>query len=141
MPVLLAEDDESDVLLMKRAFKVARLSNPLKVVSNGEEAISYLDAKGSYADRQQWPWPGLLLLDLKMPRKDGWDVLQWLQEPAHRRKLPVVVLSSSNIESDIKRATLLGANAYRVKPLGFNGLVRLAEELRDSWLRPNRPQT
>jgi CheY-like chemotaxis protein len=133
-PILLAEDDNNDVLLMVRAFEEAELPNPLKVVPNGQEAIWYLDSKGAYADPKQSPWPGLLVLDLKMPVKDGWDVLMWLQEPAHRKELPVVILSSSDNDFDVKRAKALGANAYRVKPFNFKDLVGFAQELRDCWL-------
>jgi CheY-like chemotaxis protein len=134
LPVLLAEDDECDVMLMQRAFQAAGMSNPLKVVRNGQEAIWYLEAKGRYADRREYPWPGLLLLDLKMPLMNGWDVLRWLQEPGNRKGLPVVVFSGSNNDTDAARALDLGADAYRVKPFEFGGLVQLVEQLRACWL-------
>jgi CheY-like chemotaxis protein len=137
-PVLLAEDDENDVLLMRHAFDATKVLNPLVVVRDGQEAIWYLEAAGAYADRSLCPWPDLLLLDLKMPLKDGWDVLEWLQKPERRKNLHVLVLSSSNDELDIKRAIAMGANGYRVKPFDFNGLVHLAEELRDCWLASAR---
>jgi CheY-like chemotaxis protein len=136
-PVLLVEDDENDILLMRHAFEEAQLPNPLIVARNGEEAISYLNAERNYTGRKEASWPGVVLLDLKMPLKDGWDVLTWLQKPRHRKGLPVVILSSSDNELDIKRAMALGANAYRVKPFDLKGLVRLTEELRDSWLTPD----
>lgn len=132
VPVLLADDDENDLLLIQRAFARAGIPNPLRVVRDGQEAIWYLNGEGNYADRKKSPWPGLLLLDLKMPRMDGFDVLQWLQEPQHRKGLRVVVLSSSNEKSDVERAMELGADAYRVKTPSFDDLVWLQEELREA---------
>src|SRR2546427_12037942 len=112
-PILLAEDDGNDVFLMRCAFEEAGLSNPLLVVRNGEEAISYLSGQGAFADRSKCPWPGLLLLDLKMPLMDGFDVLKWLRR--RRQSLPpllVVVHTASKHESDFQRALELGADAY-----------------------------
>jgi CheY-like chemotaxis protein len=134
--VLLADDDGNDVMLMRQAFERAGISNPVMVVCDGQEAICYLNGEGDYADRMKFPWPGLLVSDLKMPRMDGFDVLKWLQEPHRRKGLPVVVLSSSNTESDVAKALALGASAYRVKAPDFYELIRLAEELRESWLEP-----
>jgi len=132
--VLLAEDDENDAFLLMYAFKLAEVSNPLIVVRNGQEAIWYLNAEGPYSDREKFPWPCVLLLDLKMPLMNGFDVLEWLKDPQHRKGLPVIVLSSSDEESDVQRAMALGANAYRVKSCDFNKLALVVEELRVTCL-------
>src|SRR5579885_222706 len=99
--VLLVEDNPDDVLLIQRAFRKAGLPYPLHQVGDGEEAISYLDGKGIYANRQQHPLPGLLLLDLKLPRKSGMEVLAWLKRQPGLSQLPVVVFTSSREDTDI----------------------------------------
>src|SRR5215831_9692525 len=99
--ILLAEDDKNDIFLMRRAFENAGFLNPLVVVNNGEEAVQYLQGEGQYAQRDRFPLPGLLLLDLKMPLMDGFDVLAWLRAHPQFNSLPVVVLTSSKLDSDI----------------------------------------
>ncbi len=127
-PILLAEDDENDVFLLQHAFESAGVSSPLMVVRNGQEAIWYLAGERIYADRTAYPWPHLLLLDLKMPLMDGFDVLTWVQK-RRPKNLLVVVLSSSRHEADIRRALDLGAHAYWVKPHDFNQLIASVREL------------
>jgi CheY-like chemotaxis protein len=135
MPALLAEDEENDVFLMRRAFQEANVPNPLRALRNGQGVILYfLGAEGAYSKRTIAPWPGLLLLNLKMPVRDGWDVLAWWQEPGRWKNLPVVVLTSSDDRGDLERAMIFGANDYPVKPVGFKELNRLTQELRDCWL-------
>jgi CheY-like chemotaxis protein len=135
MPVLLAEDEEDDVFLMRRAFSVAELSNPLVTVSDGQEAIWYLAGEGNYADRTQHPEPCLMLLDLKMPKVNGFEVLEWLQrQPRLRDNLPVIVLSSSEQEVDVRRAFELGAHDYFVKAPSFERLLELVEKIKEGWL-------
>jgi DNA-binding response OmpR family regulator len=129
MPILLAEDDENDVFLMRRAFREAGLIHPLVVVGNGQEAISYLNGEGLYADRKQYPWPCLLLLDLKMPLVDGFEVLAWLQRRRRPTRLTVVILSSSMLEQDQLQALKLGADSYVVKPQDFTELVKVVRGL------------
>ncbi len=137
MPVLLAEDEEHDVFLMERAFRLSEIANPLVAVSDGQEAIWYLEGSGRYSDRSRFPRPCLLLLDLKMPMIDGFDVLKWIQaQPALRENLPIMVLSSSDHESDVRKAFELGAIDYLVKPMDFNGLLGLVRDLKRSWLEP-----
>ena len=137
MPVLLAEDEEDDVFLMKRAFSVVELSNPLVTVPDGQEAIWYLAGEGNYADRSRHPEPCLLLLDLKMPKVNGFEVLEWLQgQPQLRDNLPVIVLSSSDQEVDVRRAFELGAHDYYVKAASFERLRELVEKIKRSWLEP-----
>jgi len=134
VPILLAEDDENDIFLMGRAFDRAGIPNPLSVVRNGQEAIDYLAGTGEYAQRDKFPLPGLLLLDLKMPWMDGFDVLNWLRGQPHFDTLPVVVLTSSKLQSDVDKSRQLGVYDYRVKPHGFDDLVRLLDDVRKCWL-------
>jgi CheY-like chemotaxis protein len=134
VPILLAEDDENDVALMGRAFKRAAVPNPLFFVNNGQEVVDYLAGKGKYAERDKYPMPRLLLLDLKMPWMDGFDVLAWLRSQAKFNSLPVVVLTSSKLQKDIDRSRELGVYDYRVKPQSFDDLVRLLNDVRGCWL-------
>jgi CheY-like chemotaxis protein len=131
--ILLAEDDANDIQLMRRAFRKARLPNPLYVTRNGDETIEYLAGKGEYADRRRYPFPFLLLLDLKMPRKSGFEVLEWMRERPLLRDFPVIVLTSSNAEKDIQRAENLGAMLYLVKPGEFSDLVAMMVKLEEYW--------
>ena len=132
--ILLAEDSADDALLMRLAFQKTDLSNPLAIVRDGQDAIDYLRGDGPYADRQMHPFPGLLLLDLKMPRMNGFDVLAWLRRHPELDGLSVVVVSTSALESDIQKAMDLGAHEYRVKPTGFDALVAMLQELHARWL-------
>jgi CheY-like chemotaxis protein len=134
LPILLAEDDQNDIFLMGRAFENASIPNPLYVVHNGKEAVEYLGGDGEYADRTKFPMPALFLMDLKMPWMDGFDVLCWLRERRHFDTLPVVVLTSSKLQTDIDRSRQLGAYDYRVKPQRFSDLVRLLDDIRKCWL-------
>lgn len=133
-PILLAEDDENDVFLFRRAFDRSGLTNPLIAVKDGQQAVDYLTGTGSYADRSSHPLPGLLLLDLKMPRMSGFDVLAWLSLQPSLKGLAVVVLSSSAQESDIQKARQLGADEYQVKPSQYEQLVAMIRNLHDRWL-------
>jgi CheY-like chemotaxis protein len=133
--ILLAEDDENDVLMFRRASGKANFNNPIHVVSDGEEVISYLSGAGAYANRRRYPTPGLLLLDLKMPGKSGFEVLQWIRGQAHLALLQVVVLSSSEQIQDINRAYALGANSFLVKPVFFSEFVGMLEALHSYCLR------
>lgn len=135
--ILLVEDDENDRLLIERAFDKGRIANPIKAVTNGEDAVSYLAGTGAFADRQQFPLPVLMLLDLKLPRKSGLEVLAWVREQSGLKRLPVVVLTSSRETIDINRAYDLGANSYLVKPVGFENLFELAKSLNLYWLMLN----
>jgi CheY-like chemotaxis protein len=132
--VLAAEDEESDVFLLHMAFKRAGVPNSLTVVRDGEEAIAYLNGDPPYNDRSRHPLPGLLLLDLNMPRLNGFDVLSWLASHPELKNLPAVVLSSSAQDSDIQKARKLGAVDYRVKPTGLNNLITLLQEIVPRWL-------
>src|ERR1041385_4027104 len=112
--VLLVEDDLNDIFLVKRAFKMAHLENPLQVVTDGEEAIHYLSGDGKYEDRDSHPLPKLIVMDIKMPRASGFDVLEWIKHDPVLRRIPVIIVSSSDRSQDVDRAYELGANAYMV---------------------------
>ena len=135
--ILLAEDDPNDVLLLRRAFRGTGLPEPELVVSDGEEAIAYLEGSGGFADRERYPLPSLLLLDLKLPRRSGFEVLEWVRRRAGMSNLPVVVLTSSRQPADIDRAYELRANSYLVKPATLEGLREMVRALDLYWLRMN----
>ena len=136
--ILVAEDDENDLLLLRRAFKVGRLANPVRVVRNGEEVIAYLKGEDKYADRREYPLPALLLLDLKMPRKNGFEVLEWIRQEPGLNLLRVVVLTSSDRLSDVNRAYRLGANSFLVKPFDLGDFARLVQAISGYWLWMSR---
>jgi CheY-like chemotaxis protein len=131
--VLLVEDDLNDIFLVKRAFKMAQLENPLQVVTDGEEATHYLSGHGKYADREVHPLPKLIVMDIKMPRMTGFEVLEWIKNDGSLRRIPVVIVSSSNRPEDIDRAYELGANAYMVKPVNYRAVERLFESITHYW--------
>ena len=138
--ILLAEDDENDAFLFRMALKKAGIPNPLSRVPDGEDAINYLVGVGIYSDRVQYPLPSLVITDLKMPRRTGFDLLAWIQDQPQLNCPPVVVLSGSAEDSDKERALGLGAVAYFVKPPGLEQMVHLAHEWKESWLAPlNHP--
>ena len=138
--ILLAEDDENDVFLVRRALAKAGLSNALIVARDGQEAVDYLSGDGFGNGGAGQSLPGLLLLDLKMPRLNGFDVLTWLSSRPELSELPVVVLSSSCHEKDMDKARRLGADDYKLKPSDFPTLVKLLKELHGRWLGGG-PQT
>src|SRR5439155_12819930 len=123
--ILLVEDGEDDVLLIRKAFARAYLDNPMHVVKDGEEAVAYLSGEGQYANRAEHPLPSLILLDLKMPRMDGFQVLEWLRAQPGIRGIPVVVLTTSDLMQDVNRAYTLGANSFLVKPMDFRDYADL----------------
>ncbi len=136
--VLLVEDDPDDVILTQRAFKKASVANPLHVVTDGEEAVAYLSGQGRFADRAEHPLPMLLLLDLKLLRRSGLEVLEWLRAQPGLRRLPVVVLTSSKESRDVNRAYDLGVNSYLVKPVAFDSLQEMVHSLGFYWLMLNK---
>ena len=133
--MLLAEDNPNDVFLVCRAFQENQTLNPVQCVRNGEEAIQYLAGEGPYADRAAYPFPALFLLDLKMPVKDGLEVLRWLHEhPDIPRKLPVVILSSTELPNETQIAYAMDIQACIVKPLSYPELREKIRILKEYWL-------
>lgn len=135
--LLVAEDDENDALLLQRALRRAEAAFRMVRVANGEELVDYLHGRGPYQDRATYPLPDLVLLDLKMPKMDGFDVLRWRQQTESVHRLPVIVFSSSTLDRDISQAYRLGANSYVVKPMRSDALDGLVRSLHDWWGRFN----
>src|SRR5208283_1620477 len=129
----MADDDQDDCLLVNKAFEASRLANDLRFVEDGEELMDYLHCRGKYADGRSAPRPGLILLDLNMPRKDGREALKEIKNDAGLREIPIVVLTTSKDEEDILRSYNLGANSYITKPVTFEGLVDVMKSLGKYW--------
>ncbi|MBW4605606.1 MAG: response regulator [Calothrix sp. FI2-JRJ7] len=139
--ILLVEDNPKDVLLMQRAVRKAGIANPLQVVNDGDAAVLYLSGQAPYNDRNSYPLPVLILLDLKLPRRSGAEVLMWLRQQPGIKRLPVVVLTASQEYIDINNVYDLGVNAYIVKPVAFNDLVEIVKTLNLHWILFNeKPQ-
>ena len=132
--ILLVEDDENDILLIQNAFRKGGLLNPIQVVRDGEQAIYYLEGRGVFSNRDEYPLPSLILLDLKMPRKDGFQVLEWLSCQPELRRIRVVVLTSSDQIKDVNRAYALGASSFLVKPIGMQEFISLVSAIKGYWL-------
>lgn len=135
--ILLVEDNPKDVFLVQRAFRKAQISTSLQVVSNGDAAVQYLAGEASYSDRVTYPLPVFVLLDLKLPRRSGAEVLAWIRQQPQLRRLPVVVLTSSREYVDVNHIYDLGANAYIVKPPDFDQLVDILKTLNLHWVTYN----
>ena len=127
--ILLVEDDSTDVFLLRRAFQKAGMGNRLEVVTDGEQAVAYLAGEGVYTDRGRHPLPSLVLLDIKLPRKSGLEVLTWLRQQPRLGSLPIVMLTSSGHAADIGHAYDAGVTVYHVKPSGLDELVELVRTL------------
>lgn len=139
LSILLVEDDSNDVLLMKRALEKNGLHSPLHVVGDGEEALHYLQHTGPFVDLLSHPFPDVILMDLKLPRINGLEVLHWLHEHPECPAVPTIVFSASRIDSDVKEAYRLGANTYFVKPANFDELLELVRLMHEYWRRAERP--
>lgn len=134
LTILMADDDEDDRLLAKEAMLESRVLNSLKFVEDGVELIAYLRGEGKYSDRTEYPMPGLILLDLNMPKKDGREALQDIKADADLRRIPVVILTTSKAEEDMLRGYDLGAASYITKPVTFDALVDLMGALGRYWV-------
>jgi len=131
---LLVEDNENDVALVRRAFSMAKLLNPLHVVDRGEKAVDYLSGTGVYSDRVQFPLPGLVLLDLRLPGLDGFAVLKWIRQEPRLNDVRIIVLTSSDDMGDVNLAYQLGANSFLVKPVDFETFFPVVHVLSGYWL-------
>ena len=133
--VLVADDDPDDCFLIREAFKKGLLVNGLRIVGDGEELMDYLRRRGKYRDHSASPRPGIILLDLNMPKKDGREALKEIKSDPDLRSIPVVILTTSKEEEDILRSYDLGANSYITKPVTFPGLVNAMKSLGKYWLQ------
>ncbi|RJQ46923.1 MAG: response regulator [Nitrospiraceae bacterium] len=131
--ILMADDDEDDRMMAEEALKEAKLLNPIRFVNDGEELLDYLYRRGEYSNGADVPRPGLILLDLNMPRKDGREALKEIKADPELRQIPIVVLTTSIAEEDIYRTYNLGVNSYITKPVAFEGLVEVMKSLANYW--------
>lgn len=136
--ILQVEDDKNDVFFLDHAFKAAGIPHPLRVVRDGQEAIEYLSGADKFADRAKYPLPCLIMLDLKLPRKSGFEVLEWIRQQPQLKQLTVIVLTSSAQKDDIDHAYLLGANSFVVKPAHLAERNELARCIKSYWLHFHR---
>lgn len=139
--ILLVEDDQNDVFFLQYAFKEAGIDNPIQVANDGQQAIDYLSGHGDYGNRQKFPFPCLVFMDLKLPVKMGLDVLRWVQTQSQLKHLLVLVLTSSANLSDIDEAYRLGARAFLVKPVSTDKRVAMARTIKEFWLKLNEPSS
>ena len=139
--ILLVEDNPTDVILVRRAFEKARIANPLIIVSDGDAAVNYLAGIDGYSDRSRFPLPALVLLDLKLPRRSGLEVLEWIRAQPGIGRVPVVVLTSSSQRVDVDRAYDVGANSYLVKPVEYDAFEQMLRDLNAYWMVRNTKPT
>lgn len=138
--ILMAEDSEHDILATKRIWKKRDIVNPLYIVKDGEECLDYLHRRGRYSEPGAAPRPGILLLDLKMPRMDGLTVLEHIREDEKLCRLPVIILTTSRLEEDRLRSYDLGANAYIRKPIGFENFSTAIKIINIFWALVDLPE-
>ena len=132
--ILVADDDADDRMLLQDAFEESRLSNVLRFVEDGEQLIAYLRREGEYADPASSPYPGMILLDLNMPKMDGREALKIIKADPNIQRIPVIVLTTSQAEEDIVRTYGLGVSSFICKPVTFEGLVRVVQVLSAYWI-------
>lgn len=133
LTILIVEDNPYDVLLLKKALTKAGINDPVQVVEDGVEAIDYLRGAGKYVDRNRFPFPSVLFSDLKMPRLGGFEVLDWLRSHSECAVTPMIILTNSSLDADVRRAYAMGANAYLVKPQKFEDLVEMVRTTYQFW--------
>lgn len=135
--ILLVEDNRMDIELTLDAFKEARLKNTIQVVQSGQEALDYVWGRGKYSDRSMYPLPNIILLDLKLPGMDGFEVLRQIKSTPLIKRIPVIILTSSKEEGDRTLSYDIGANSYLVKPVSFDGFLHIVREIEGYWLTLN----
>ncbi|MDB6057371.1 MAG: response regulator [Verrucomicrobiales bacterium] len=139
--ILVVEDDDSDFFLLERAFRKNNIQNPIVRVKDGLEGLHYLQGSGDYTDREKFPFPDVIILDLKTPRMSGMELLAWIRDHPDCRVIPTVIMSSSQQDVDVSRAYELGANTYFVKPTTFEDLIQLTNTIQDYWRRGAKPSS
>lgn len=137
--ILLVEDNPGDVELTKKALMKGRIANKLRIVRDGQEAIDYMFHKGKYCDETMAPLPGLILLDINLPKVDGIEVLRQIKSSSSLKHIPVVILTTSSREKDIVNGYDLGVNSYIVKPVDFNKFLETVKNIELYWLITNTP--
>jgi CheY-like chemotaxis protein len=137
--ILVVEDDDSDYFLLERAFRKNNINNPIYRVKDGLDGLHYLQGSGDFTDRTKFPFPDVIILDLKTPRMSGLELLAWIRDHPECRVIPTVIMSSSQQDVDVSKAYELGANTYFVKPSTFQDLVELTSSIQDYWRRGARP--
>jgi CheY-like chemotaxis protein len=137
--ILLIEDNPSDAALVARAFDRSGVVNPIRRLKDGEDALAYLSGAGTYANRKENPLPAVILLDLNLPRFNGYQLMIWLRMQPELKRIPVVVLTESSDAESINRAYDAGANSYLVKPGSGEEIVRMVELVRQYWMSLNEP--
>ena len=135
VPILVVDDDEQDVIFLSRAFRKAGLDYWIIHVLDGEQAVDYLSGQNTFADRSYYPLPSLMLLDIKMPKRDGFDVLQWVLTREDLKAVPVVMFSSSFHQEDVEKAKALGAADYLRKPTHSEGFEQAVHTIASRWLK------
>ena len=131
--ILMADDNEHDVIATQRAWQKSNIANPLHIVNDGEECLDYLFQRGNYSDSGSAPRPGILLLDISMPKMDGLTVLEHIRQDETLHRLPVIIMTTSQLEEDCLRSYDLGVNAYIRKPVGFNRLCDAIKTINLFW--------
>ena len=132
--ILIADDDAEDRMLILDALKESRLKNNVQCVENGEELLSYLNNNGPYADKKKYPTPGIILLDLNMPKKDGREALKEIKADKELRSIPIIILTTSKAEEDILKTYNLGISSFITKPVTFSAMVDVMTTLKKYWL-------
>jgi CheY-like chemotaxis protein len=138
--ILVVEDNTEEVILLRKAFENAGMQLAVQFVVNGEEAIDYLSGTDKFRNRISFPEPDLVIMDLKMPRKGGFEVLEWFRNLQESALIPIIVLTASNRESDVQRAYSLGASSYFIKPTSFNEFRDMIKILYEYWSLARRPK-
>ena len=137
-PILIVEDSEDDLYMLQRSLRIAEIANASRHVEDGQQAIDYLQGVGPYCDRAAYPLPALILLDLKLPLKNGFEVLAWIRQQPVLKTIVVIILTSSGENQDVTQAYELGANAFLVKPTSVDKLTEIVKSLEIFWLRHNK---
>jgi|SRR6185312_2500706 len=139
-PILIAEDDENDAIILERALRKVGFENPFRFCKDGTEVVAYLCREGEYRDIRQFPFPRVLITDIKMPKMNGLEILKWLYNHPECNLIPKIVLTASKQDSDIQEAYKWGANSYLVKPGGYEELTRMLRLVFDYWNVCEKPK-